>query len=115
MTMAFEGRIEAAGIPHLRLGWLFLLAASLPLGHYRRPDGETRIHDRFAGIVVALFFGYWPQIVLGTWLILVIILWLLQSMYVWKRGFPPFRIGIWIGFGLMSGFWLGFLFGHIAL
>jgi len=28
-------------------------------------------------------------------------------MYIWQYNFPPFRIGIWLALGSMSGLYIG--------
>lgn len=47
-----------------------------------------------------LFFGFYGIAV-------VILTWLGQSMYLWQYNFPPFRIGIWLALGSMSGLYIG--------
>jgi len=46
------------------------------------------------------FFGFYGIAV-------VILTWLGQSMYLWQHNFPPFRIGIWLALGSMSGLYIG--------
>ena len=58
----------------------------------------------FLGLMVfysfRFFFGFYGIAV-------VILTWLGQSMYLWQYNFPPFRIGIWLALGSMSGLYIG--------
>ena len=59
------------------------------------------------GFNVMVLVAVIPQLILPIWFIIVIIFWLSQSLYVWKSNYPPFRLGIWLGAGAMSGLFLG--------
>lgn len=50
-----------------------------------------------------------PQLVFPIWFVIVILFWMSQSLYVWKRNYPNFRLGMWLGAGSMSGLYLGSL------
>jgi len=48
-------------------------------------------------------------LVFPIWFVIVILFWMSQSLYVWKRNYPNFRLGMWLGAGSMSGLYLGSL------
>ena len=62
------------------------------------------------GIWLMILLAVIPQLIFPIWFVLVILFWLSQSLYVWKRNYPTFRLGIWLGAGGMSGLYLGSLF-----
>ena len=76
------------------------------------------IGNRFelaSGAIAALLFGMIPQAFLFPWMIVVVLLWISQSIYVWRRSYPPFRIGIWLGLGGASGLFIGGFFANYFL
>ena len=62
-----------------------------------------------------MLFAFIPQLAFFVWFVVVILLWLFESMHVWRKNYPPFRIGIWIGLGAVSGLYIGGLFAHFVL
>tara|TARA_B100000945_G_scaffold306929_1_gene294868 strand:- start:637 stop:1050 length:414 start_codon:yes stop_codon:yes gene_type:complete len=67
------------------------------------------------GTIVGMLFAFIPQLAFFVWFVVVILLWLFESMHVWRKNYPPFRIGIWIGLGAVSGLYIGGLFAHFVL
>ena len=67
------------------------------------------------GIWLMILLAVIPQLIFPIWFVLVILFWLSQSLYVWKRNYPTFRLGIWLGAGGMSGLYLGSLFAFNVL
>lgn len=61
------------------------------------------------GFVFMVAVAVLPQLVFPVWFIIVIIFWMSQSLYIWRRNYPNFRLGIWLGAGSMSGLYLGSL------
>ena len=62
----------------------------------------------FFWITIGLLIFYSFRFFFGFYGIAVVILtWLGQSMYLWQHNFPPFRIGIWLALGSMSGLYIG--------
>ena len=88
-------------IPVLILLILGLLCFLLP----QKYGNRTELYSGyFLGIIVfylfRFFFGFYGIAV-------VILTWLGQSLYLWQYNFPPFRIGIWLALGSMSGLYIG--------
>ena len=81
--------------------FIFLILLSLGL-NFSPPEIGNKI-ELIAGTWFSMLFSFLPQLFLFPWFIIVFLFWLAQSMYVWKRNYPPFRIGIWIGTGAISG------------
>ena len=79
------------------------------------PDEIGSKPELIAGTWVAMLVAFLPQLVFYVWFIPVILFWLAQSIYLWKSDYPAFRIGIWIGFGAVSGLYLGGFFAHYFL
>ena len=64
--------------------------------------------ELYIGYVLGLIVFYSFRFFFGFYGIAVVILtWLGQSMYIWQYNFPPFRIGIWLALGSMSGLYIG--------
>ena len=64
--------------------------------------------ELYLGYVLGLIVFYSFRFFFGFYGIAVVILtWLGQSMYIWQYNFPPFRIGIWLALGSMSGLYIG--------
>ena len=74
------------------------------------PDRYESKFECILGICCMILLAVIPQLILPVWFVLVILFWLSQSLYVWKRNYPTFRLGIWLGAGGMSGLYLGSLF-----
>ena len=79
------------------------------------PEEIGNRNEMIAGAVLALFFGVLPQALFFPWMIIVILAWISQSIYVWKKDFPSFRIGLWLGLGGASGLFMGGFFSHYFL
>ena len=79
------------------------------------PEEIGNRNEMIAGAILALLFGVLPQALLFPWMIIVILAWISQSIYVWKKDFPPFRIGLWLGLGGASGLFMGGFFSHYFL
>ena len=64
--------------------------------------------ELYIGYFLGLMVFYSFRFLFGFYGIAVVILtWLGQSMYLWQYNFPPFRIGIWLALGSMSGLYIG--------
>ena len=74
------------------------------------PDRYESKFECILGIWSMILLAVMPQLIFPIWFVLVILFWLSQSLYVWKRNYPTFRLGIWLGAGGMSGLYLGSLF-----
>ena len=75
----------------------FILLILLSLGlNFSPPEIGNKI-ELIAGTWFSMLFSFLPQLFLFPWFIIVFLFWLSQSMYVWKKNYPPFRVGIWIG------------------
>ncbi len=105
------------GLPYLRMGWLlmFFLAFGFARMRDKNDASEPKYGDQLGGIMTVLVLGYWPQLLISVWFVIVIAIWMWQSTYLWKRDFPPFRLGMWLGYGLMSGFWVASILAALLL
>jgi len=74
------------------------------------PDRYQSKLECILGIWAMILLATIPQLIFFVWFVLVILFWLSQSLYIWKRNYPTFRLGIWLGAGGMSGLYLGSLF-----
>lgn len=79
------------------------------------PDRYESKFECILGIWLMILLAVIPQLIFPIWFVLVILFWLSQSFYVWKRNYPTFRLGIWLGAGGMSGLYLGSLFAFNVL
>lgn len=79
------------------------------------PDRYESKFECILGIWLIILLAVIPQLIFPIWFVLVILFWLSQSLYVWKRNYPTFRLGIWLGAGGMSGLYLGSLFAFNVL
>jgi hypothetical protein len=82
---------------------------------YFSPEELGSRRELISGALVAILFGVLPQGMFFVWFIPVILFWVAQSTYIWKRNYPPFRIGIWLGSGAVSGLFTGGIFAHFFL
>ena len=82
---------------------------------YFSPEELGSRRELIAGALVAILFGVLPQGMFFVWFIPVVLFWVAQSTYIWKRNYPPFRIGIWLGSGAVSGLFTGGIFAHFFL
>ncbi|RAH16860.1 MAG: hypothetical protein CMB58_003215 [Methanobacteriota archaeon] len=92
-----EGSILA---PFALVASLFLLLLLLPAE--KGGGAETII-----GAWAAMLFALLPQMLFFVWFVPVVLIWFHQSVFVWRRSYPLFRIGIWLGLGASSGIYLG--------
>ena len=90
-----------------------LVIASALLYFAPEPAGDST--ELIVGANVGMLLAFLPQLVFYVWFVPGILFWIFQSMYVWKRNFPAFRIGTWIGLGAVSGLFIGGLFAHFVL
>ena len=93
------------------LAGMVLLASLLRFA----PEEIGDRNELVAGTVFALLFGVLPQALFFTWMIVVVLAWISQSIYIWRREYPPFRLGIWLGLGGASGLFMGGFFSHYFL
>lgn len=106
------------GTPQFMEGELitpFIVLVTLSPLLYFSPEPTGGKPELILGANVGMFFAFFPQAVFFVWFIIVILIWLSQSLYVWRRNYPAFRIGTWIGLGAISGLFIGGLFGHLIL
>ena len=82
---------------------------------YFSPDEVGSRRELISGALVAILFGVLPLALFNPWLVIMVLLWIQQSMSVPRHNFPPFRIGLWIGLGAVSGLFVGALFAHYVL
>jgi hypothetical protein len=82
---------------------------------YFSPEELGSRRELISGALVAILFGVLPQGMFYVWFIPVVLFWVAQSTYIWKRNYPPFRIGIWLGSGAVSGLFTGGIFAHFFL
>ncbi|GIT41372.1 MAG: hypothetical protein Ct9H300mP10_03820 [Methanobacteriota archaeon] len=82
---------------------------------YYAPEPAGGNKELIAGANAGVLLAFLPQLIFFVWFVPVILFWIFQSMYVWRRGFPAFRVGTWIGLGAVSGLFIGGLFAHFVL
>jgi len=93
---------------------LLMLMAGVQFAFF--PDAASgRKAEMIAGIWVGMLVAFLPQIAFFVWFVPVILIWLAQSRTIWDRNYPPFRVGMWIGFGLVSGLYIGGILAHNLL
>ena len=64
--------------------------------------------ELYAGYLLALSLTYSFRFLFGFYGIVVVVLfWIGQSFYIWQYNYPPFRIGIWLALGAITGFYIG--------
>ena len=84
------------------------LSALLAVGLLALPDSETdRKIEMLAGIWLGMSISYLPIALFFVWFIPVILYWIGRTLKVQHSHFPPFRIGLWIGSGILSGIYVG--------
>ncbi len=71
--------------------------------------------ELIVGANAGMLFAFLPQAIFFVWFIVIILIWIFESMQVWRRNYPPFRVGTWIGLGAVSGLFIGSLFAHNIL
>ena len=57
--------------------------------------------------LAAMLFALLPQMLFFVWFVPVVLIWFHQSVFVCRKSYPLFRIGIWLGLGASSGIYLG--------
>ena len=83
---------------------LILLSLLVLCVQFVHVDPSGRGNERSLGALVGLQFGYWPTAVVGlVWPFIVAVIWLIQCSRIWRYSYPPFRIGLWTGFGASTG------------
>tara|TARA_Y100001970_G_scaffold113571_1_gene141633 strand:- start:3419 stop:3754 length:336 start_codon:yes stop_codon:yes gene_type:complete len=100
-----EGSILA---PFALMAGLFLLLLALPA----ESGGGA---ETLVGAWAAMLFALLPQMLFFVWFVPVILIWFHQSVFVWRKSYPLFRIGIWLGLGASSGIYLGSILAFNAL
>ncbi|MCH1591630.1 MAG: hypothetical protein L7R66_01415 [Candidatus Thalassarchaeaceae archaeon] len=70
---------------------------------------EAKI-EMFLGALSSLLFSLLPQLLFFVWFVPVILIWVRESIFVWRKSYPAFRIGVWIGLGAASGVYMGGIF-----
>ena len=115
----------AACIPHLVDGvprlfdwdlttpFLLLVILSPLLFFSPEPAGGSK--ELIIGANIGMLVAFLPQLIFFPWFIIVILAWIFQSMVVWRKNFPAFRVGTWIGLGSVSGLFMGALFAHFVI
>ncbi len=94
----------------------FLLTMILVLQFAFYPQaGDGRKAELIGGMYVGALFAFLPQLIFFVWFIPMILLWIHQSTVIWQRNYPPFRVGLWIGLGTVSGLFIGGILSHIYL
>ena len=64
--------------------------------------------ELYLGYVIGLLVSYTFRFFFGFYgIVVVVLVWMGQSTYMWQYNFPPFRIGIWISLGSISGLYIG--------
>jgi len=94
--------------PFALMACLFILLLALPS---ERGGGlETLL-----GAWAAMLFSLLPQLLFFVWLVPVVLIWFHQSVFLWRKNYPLFRVGIWLGLGAASGIYIGGIFAFNAL
>ena len=77
------------------------------------PEANTdRKIDLLGGIYVGMLVAFTPQLIFFVWFIPVFLFWLLRLNTMAISNFPPFRVGLWIGDGILSGVYFGSILSH---
>ena len=90
----------------------FAILVLVSLLLYFSPTPTGRNFELNVGTNIGMILFFLPQLFLYVWFIVAILFWIFQSMYTWRKNFPAFRIGIWIGNGAVSGLFIGGFIGH---
>ena len=84
------------------------ISALLAIGLLALPDSKTeRKIEMLAGIWIGMSISYFPIALFFVWFIPVILLWVGLTLKVQESHYPPFRIGLWVGSGILSGIYIG--------
>ncbi len=68
--------------------------------------------EMFVGSLVALLISLFGQLLFFVWFVPVILVWVRESIFVWRKSYPAFRVGFWIGLGASSGVYMGGIFAY---
>ena len=68
--------------------------------------------EMFSGSLVSLLVSLIGQLLFFVWFVPVILVWVRESIFVWRKSYPAFRIGCWIGVGAASGGYMGGSFAY---
>ncbi len=68
--------------------------------------------EMFSGSLVSLLVSLIGQLLFFVWFVPVILVWVRESIFVWRKSYPAFRIGFWIGLGAASGVYMGGIFAY---
>ena len=92
------------------------ISALLAIGLLALPDSKTeRKIEMLAGIWIGMSISYFPIALFFVWFIPVILYWIGRTLKVQESHFPPFRIGLWIGSGILSGIYIGNIIAYNLL
>ena len=84
------------------------LSACLAIGLLFLPDSSSdRKPEMIAGIWMGMAISYFPIALFFVWMIPVILYWIGRTITIQNSHFPPFRVGLWIGSGILSGIYIG--------
>lgn len=84
------------------------VSALLAIALLALPDSKTeRKFEMLVGIWIGMSISYFPIALFFVWFIPVILYWIGRTLKVQESHFPPFRIGLWIGSGILSGIYIG--------
>ena len=87
---------------------LMLLSVIIIFVRFIEVNPSGRGNERSIGALLGLQIGYWPTGIIGLmWPFIIAVIWLIQSTRIWRYSYPPFRIGLWTGFGASTGLILG--------
>ena len=76
---------------------------------------QTRIEsklEKLSGSLVSLLVSLIGQLLFFVWFVPVILVWVRESIFVWRKSYPAFRIGFWIGLGAAAGVYMGGIFAY---
>lgn len=96
----------------LLFSWLTLIAISSVL-MFGIPKGWGDPKEMRYGVMAGLVLVFLPQmcgvalILCSFWFIVVITGWVFVSTYQWKYDVQPFRTGLWLGVGGLTGMYMG--------
>jgi hypothetical protein len=72
--------------------------------------------ELYLGYTLTLLFSFSFRFLFGFYgIVVVFLVWLSQSIYIWQYNYPPFRIGIWLALGAMSGLYIGGILAYNLL
>jgi hypothetical protein len=85
-----------------------LILAMLGLFCIALPEKYGNKLELYVGYIIGIFSTYLLRFLFGFYgIVLVVLFWIGQSTYMWQYNYPPFRIGIWIALGAVSGLYIG--------